>query len=98
MLDTELIDDVFAMVKAIPRGKVSSYGAIAKTLGIGPRQVGQILHKNIDPETIPCHRVVHSDGSLAGGYAFGGEDKQREKLESEGVRFVNGKVTEISFT
>lgn len=52
-----------------------------------PRVVGFALHVNKDPKNIPCHRVVFSDGTLSPGYAFGGEGKQREKLEEEGVIF-----------
>lgn len=59
---------------------------------LNPRTVGWALHANRDPKT-PCHRVVFADGSLAPGYAFGGPDKQRKRLESESVKFTeNGKV------
>jgi len=52
-----------------------------------PRVVGFALHVNKDPENIPCHRVVFSNGNLTPGYAFGGEEKQRAKLQKEGVKF-----------
>jgi methylated-DNA-protein-cysteine methyltransferase-like protein len=45
-----------------------------------------------DPENIPCHRVVFKDGSLSKAFLFGGENRQRELLEAEGVKFVGGKV------
>lgn len=83
---------VYQMVRGIPRGKVISYGMIAKAVGISPRQVGRVLHNNPDNSSVPCHRVVHSDGSIASGYAFGGPDKQREKLKEEGVIFSGKKV------
>jgi alkylated DNA nucleotide flippase Atl1 len=54
--------------------------------------VGNALHKNPDPSTIPCHRVVNSKGELAGEYAFGGAWKQAQILESEGVKVASGKV------
>lgn len=76
----------------IPRGKVTTYGKIAKKLGIGPRQVGQMLHKNPDGKMTPCHRVIRSDRTIAEGYAFGGEFKQRERLTEEGIVFVRGKI------
>lgn len=105
-------DCVYAMVRTIPRGKVSTYGQIARLIGtrdarrvgphsakasrgehaLSPRTVGWALHANRDPK-IPCHRVVFADGSLAPGYAFGGPDEQRKRLESEDVKFTeNGKV------
>ena len=85
-------DDVYQIVGGIPRGKVMSYGQIGVMTGIGPRQVGRILHNNPSATVTPCHRVVHADGSIASGFAFGGEGKQKELLEKEGVFFKKGKV------
>ena len=93
----DIAERVYQMVRDIPKGKVTTYGAIAKKLGIGPRQVGQILHKNPSGEITPCHRVVRSDGKIAEGYAFGGEFKQRERLEREGVAFSRGKILKAFF-
>ena len=56
------------------------------------RQVGNALHKNPDPENIPCFRVVNSKGELAGAFAFGGEGEQAKRLEEDGVEVKNGKV------
>lgn len=87
-------DKVYEIVAKIPKGKVATYKQIAKIAGIrNPRLVGFCLHRNIDPKTIPCHRVVRSDRTLARGYAFGGMKKQKEMLEKEGVGFLkNGNV------
>ncbi len=84
---------VYEAVRKIPKGKVATYGQVAKMIGTrDARRVGQALHANRDPET-PCHRVVFSDGRLAPGYAFGGAEKQRQRLEQEGVKFTQeGKV------
>jgi len=84
---------VYQIVAGIPKGKVMAYGQIGVMVGIGPRQVGRILHDNPDNSVVPCHRVVCADGSLASGYAFGGPNKQRELLEKEGVVFRQGKVS-----
>ena len=83
---------VFLMVKTIPKGKVATYGQIARLVDTGPRVVGKYLHQNKDPKTVPCHRVVHADGSLAPSYAFGGSNKQMQILIKEGVNFKNYKV------
>ena len=56
------------------------------------RAVGNALHKNPDPENIPCFRVVNSKGDLAPAFAFGGEDGQRKRLEEDGVEVKDGKV------
>ena len=83
---------VYEVVRKIPEGGVMTYGDVAKVLGTRDgRRVGQALHANKDPNT-PCHRVVFADGSLAPGYAFGGEKEQRKKLQAEGVKFVGGKA------
>jgi methylated-DNA-protein-cysteine methyltransferase-like protein len=85
---------MYAVVKNIPRGKVASYGTVARLAGYPrcSRQVGFALHRNPDPKSIPCHRVVFKDGSLSRAFVFGGENRQRELLEREGVRFVGEKV------
>lgn len=87
-------DKVFASIRSIPQGKVMTYGVVAQLTGAGnPRRVGQILHQNTDPVTIPCHRVVFADGSLSKHYAFGDEPSQRAKLKQERVVFLaNGRV------
>lgn len=79
---------VYDLLLTIPEGKVTTYGAIAKKLGLNPRHVGRILHVNSDAPRVPCHRVVKSDGHLAGGYALGGNEGQRKRLVAEGVAFV----------
>ena len=62
----------------IPRGKVTTYGVIAKKLGMSPRVVGYVLHLNPDGSKTPCHRVVNRNGRIAPGYAFGGKYEQRK--------------------
>ncbi len=56
------------------------------------RAVGNALHKNPDPDNIPCYRVVNAKGELAGEFAFGGAFKQGELLMAEGVEVVDGRV------
>lgn len=92
MKDQEARPLVFESIRQIPRGKVATYKAVAQEVGINARQVGRILHTNTNPEMYPCHRVVHSDGSMAGGFAFGGPDKQQQLLEAEGVKFREKRV------
>lgn len=86
-------EKVFRIVKKIPKGKVLTYGMVAKLAGVkNPRLVGSILHKNIDPEHIPCHRVVNSQGRVASSYAFGGAKAHAARLRKEGVKVVNNTV------
>ncbi len=76
--------------REIPRGWVSSYGRIARGLGVsgGGRAVGRALAQNPFPIIIPCHRVVRSNGEL-GGYQ-GGLEMKRALLDLEGVKFTRG--------
>ena len=85
---------IYEAVKKIPKGHVATYAQVAQMAGDRKmaRAVGNALHKNPDPSSIPCHRVVNSKGELAGEYAFGGMWKQAEILKEEGVVSVNGKV------
>ena len=85
---------IYEAVKKIPRGKVATYGQVAEMAGNKKmaRAVGNALHKNPDPEHIPCFRVVNSKGELAGAFAFGGDGAQAKLLEADGVEVVNGKV------
>ncbi len=85
---------IYEAVKKIPRGRVATYGQVAEMAGDRKmaRAVGNALHKNPDPDNIPCFRVVNSKGELAGEFAFGGEGAQQKLLEAEGIVVENHKV------
>lgn len=88
-------EKVYAYLKTIPKGKVTTYGRIAQHLGNRhyAQTVGNILHDNPDPSQYPCHRVLDRDGRVAEHYAFGGAAAQRKRLEDEGIVFKeNGTV------
>jgi O-6-methylguanine DNA methyltransferase len=89
---------VYSHVRKIPKGKVTTYKALALLCDTSPRVVGKILHHNPNGSKTPCHRVVRSDCTIASGYAFGGPGIQREMLEKEGVKFEKNKVATHSFT
>lgn len=86
---------IYAVVSKIPRGKVASYGQVARLAG-NPRWsrvVGYALHVNPDPDRIPCYRVVNRFGEVSEAFAFGGANRQIELLTAEGVEFdQNGRV------
>ena len=82
-------EKIYEVVKNIPKGNVATYGQVASLAG-NPRWarvVGYALHVNPEPGIIPCHRVVNRKGEVAPGFAFGGEDIQRQLLEAEGIVF-----------
>lgn len=95
----ELITDspskrIYEAVKKIPKGRVATYGQIAELAGDKKmaRAVGNALHKNPEPDVIPCFRVVNAKGQLSGNFAFGGENAQAKLLEADGVKVIDGKV------
>jgi O-6-methylguanine DNA methyltransferase len=90
---------IYEAVKKIPKGKVATYGQIAKLAGDEKmcRAVGNALHKNPEPDKIPCFRVVNSKGELSGEFAFGGAGAQQKLLEAERIEVINGKVDLAKF-
>lgn len=91
----EVLNDVLtALLQLVPPGRVTTYKALAKTLGIHPRHAGLLVKKNPMPIVVPCHRVVRSDGRL-GGYTLNGRRASyfKEKLLiTEGVGVKGGRV------
>ena len=85
---------IYEAVKKIPRGKVATYGQVAELAGDRKmaRAVGNALHRNPDPEHIPCYRVVNAKGELAGAFAFGGANVQEQLLAADGILVVDGRV------
>ena len=90
---------IYEAVKKIPKGKVATYGQVAELAGDKKmaRAVGNALHKNPDPENIPCFRVVNAKGELAGEFAFGGKGEQAKLLEAEGVEVNDGRVDLLKY-
>ena len=75
---------VFEFLKKLPKGKVITYGELAKIFGTSPRAIGRILHSNKDPK-IPCYKVIFKDGRVSESYVFGGKKGQIRRLREEGV-------------
>jgi len=82
---------VFAVVSRIPRGRVTTYGAIARALGTprAARSVGWALSLAPDEDALPCHRVVDRNGFLSGGWHWGHPDIMAGLLSDEGVPFLD---------
>lgn len=86
---------IYKKLLEVPKGKITTYGELAKAVGLknGQRAVGKIMNKNPYPVIIPCHRVVKSDGRV-GGYAYGEEIKS-DMLTREGIVIKNGKIFDL---
>ena len=89
MKENSTFELIYEQVCRIPRGKVATYGMIARLAGNQrwSRVVGYALHVNPRPGEIPCHRVVNRFGGLSSAFAFGGCGMHRTLLEEEGVEF-----------
>ena len=83
---------VYKKLLQVPKGKVTTYGELAKAVGLknGQRAIGRIMNKNPFPVIVPCHRVILSSGKV-GGYAWG-EKIKTNMLSKEGVQIKNGKI------
>lgn len=94
MPDKSFNERCYDLLKQIPKGRVTTYKLMAQALGTKAyRAVGNAMAKNPEPVTVPCHRVVKSDGSI-GGYALG-TDKKIELLQNEGIQIENGRVVSL---
>lgn len=96
--NASFFDLVFEVVKLIPKGKVSSYGAIAKYLGSAKssRMVGWAMNSAINaPDKIPAHRVVNRNGLLTGKAHFGHADMMQKLLEAEGIMIENDQIKDF---
>jgi len=94
----EVYELIFEIVRLVPKGRVTSYGAIAESIGLrsGARLVGYAMnlsHK-VSPK-VPAHRVVNSSGVLTGKFHFGPPEKMQQLLEKEGVVVKNDKVVDF---
>ena len=88
---------VYIVVRQIPYGKVTSYGAIAKVLGAArsARMVGWAMNAAHNLEDVPAHRVVNRKGLLTGKHHFDGTNLMQQLLESEGIEIVNNQIIDF---
>ena len=88
-------ESVLSLTSQIPKGKITTYGEIARVMGNirAARAVGKALNGNPRLIEVPCHRVVHSNGRV-GGYKLGTERKI-ELLEGEGIRIKGDKIVDF---
>ncbi|QED38761.1 MGMT family protein [Antarcticibacterium arcticum] len=92
--ENSFFDRVYEVVKLVPYGRVTSYGAIARYLGSAgsSRMVGWALNNSHKLEDIPAQRVVNRMGMLTGKHHFGGTNAMQQMLESEGVKVKDNQV------
>jgi methylated-DNA-protein-cysteine methyltransferase-like protein len=96
--DESFFELVHEVARQIPRGRVTTYGAIAACLGtkLSARMVGWALRSAHDPRNkVPAHRVVNRNGMLSGKHHFGGPDVMQKLLEKENIKVVNDQVQDF---
>ena len=93
-----IYDLIFDIVRNIPKGRVTSYGAIAKCIGTGgsARLVGWAMNNAHNVNDVPAHRVVNSKGLLTGKHHFGAPDRMQKLLEKEGYNWVREKYPDAA--
>lgn len=97
-MDDSFYDQVYEVVRLIPKGRVTSYGAIAKALGTAKssRMVGHAMaYAGTSKPKVPAHRVVNSNGLLTGRFHFSPPSLMQELLEKEGLKIENDKVKDF---
>ena len=94
MEETSFFERVYQVVKLIPEGRVTSYGAIARFLGTAgsARMVGWAMNNASKMEDIPAHRVVNRNGLLTGKHHFPGTYVMQQLLEEEGIIVDNDRI------
>ena len=97
MSKNDFFDKVYNVVRKIPEGKVTSYGAIASYLGAkkSARLVGWAMNASHGDNSIPAHRVVNRIGLLTGKHHFGGTKVMQQLLENEGILIKENKILNL---
>jgi len=97
-MDKDFYESIFDLVKLIPRGRVCTYGLIARSLGSpqAARVVGYAMNKSLQiDKNIPAHRVVNRLGMLSGKHYFKSETEMQELLEAEGLKIIDDKIQDF---
>jgi len=95
--NTNFFEKVYEVVKQVPYGRVTSYGAIASFLGAkrSARMVGWAMNATHGHDDVPAHRVVNRVGLLSGKHHFEGTNLMQQLLESEGVEVEDNKIVDF---
>lgn len=96
-MENDFFEKVYEIVKQIPHGKVTTYGLIAKYLGVAKsaRMVGYALNASHNRDDIPAHRVVNRKGILTGKHHFQGTNLMQQLLENEGVIVKENQIVDF---
>ena len=87
---TTLRPNLYRTIQRIPKGKVTTYGILAKHFQTSPRAIASMLAANTELDLYPCYKIIHTDGTI-GGYGGGVPEKIR-RLEADGIKIVEGRI------
>jgi len=92
----DLYNEIYELLKQIPKGKISTYKAVARALGdkSAARAVGRILSENNKPDLYPCYKIVYSDARV-GNYKFGGTAEKSKRLAEDGIKISDNKISDF---
>ena len=95
--EKSFFERVYEVVRQVPHGRVTSYGAIARAIGSpqSARMVGWAMNASHNMEDVPAHRVVNRQGLLTGKHHFGGSSAMQQQLEAEGVEVRDHKIVDF---
>lgn len=95
--NSDFYQKVYAVVRQIPYGKVTTYGAIAKHIGAArsSRTVGYAMNVSHSMDDVPAHRVVNRNGVLTGKHHFSGRNAMQQLLEEEGVKIKDDQIIDF---
>jgi methylated-DNA-protein-cysteine methyltransferase-like protein len=96
--NTSFFERVYQVVRQVPYGRVTSYGAIANYLGAArsARMVGWAMNASHGHNDVPAHRVVNRQGLLTGKHHFGGTNLMQQLLENEGIKVKENKIVDFN--
>ncbi|WP_293875370.1 MGMT family protein [Flavobacterium sp.] len=96
-MESNFFDKVYNIVRQIPHGKVTTFGAIAKALGTArsSRMVGWAMNASHNIEDVPAHRVVNRKGLLTGKHHFYGTNLMQQLLENEGIKVIDNQIVDF---
>ncbi len=87
-----MVHKALLLLRRIPKGRVTTYKALARACKTSPRAIGQIMRHNKEPEKYPCYKVIMSNGRIGGYQGTRGIKKKIMLLKKDGIEVKNGKV------
>ena len=92
-----MVHKALLLLRKVPRGKVTTYGDLAKAAKTSPRAIGRIMRYNKEPKKYPCYKVIKSDGSIGGYCGSMNSGKKVLLLRRDGIKIKNNRIDKMYF-